>query len=88
MVGEWVSEEIRASLMCWALGALCWQVMNFVEPRDSLVMSGGQLLRCWFEECPDLLGLVGKGNPTLFQNLEGSLGALLEFPFRGKETPG
>lgn len=32
---------------------------------------------------PKPLGLVGKGYPTLFQNLEGALGALPEFPSRG-----
>lgn len=36
---------------------------------------------------PKPLGLVGKGYPTLFQNLEGALGALPEFPSRGQGAP-
>lgn len=36
---------------------------------------------------PKPLGLVGKGYPTLFQNLEGALGALPEFPSRSQGAP-
>lgn len=82
-----VNEEIRASLVYWALRAPCWPVVDFLDPRDSLVMSGSQLPPYWWEECPNLLGLVGKRDPTLLQNLEGSLGALPEFPSSGKGTP-
>lgn len=31
--------------------------------------------------------MVGRGDPILLQNLGGSLGALPEFPFRGKGAP-
>lgn len=59
-------------------------MVDFLDLRHSLVMSRSWLLPCWWEECPNLLRLMGKGNPTLFQNLEGSLGTLPEFPVREK----